>query len=225
MRYLSSMTVVPITPTLYDYLLADTIIEPGYVSYKTAEALFQFFRDCSLFNWVESHNGCEARADAACVLLDAWKIPNYKGWVFGGNFLRNHFGGLKNHWKYHVATALPVMTAEGMQWYIIDPATTDKPEILNDWATNVTEYAHSYHMLKESKWYIFSDKKIKAGNWNERNKQNRKWMIQGLAGINSLNALGKSQLTFNKGRIKNRLIAFEKLRSNKPAFLQNSVEG
>ncbi len=214
------MTFAPITPTLYDYMLSDNIVGCGYVSYETAEGLFQFFRDCPLFNWVETHNGCEARADAICVLLDTWKIPNYKGWVFGGHFLRKHFGGLKKNWKYHVATILPVMQEDTIRWYVIDPATSDKPEILDDWATNVTEYAHSYHLVKESKWYIFSDKKISAANWNERNKQNRKWMIQGLAGVNSLNALGKSQLTFNKGRIKNRLIAFEKLINSKPVFLK-----
>jgi hypothetical protein len=214
------MTVVPITLSLYDYLLSDDIVEGDYVAPERAEAIFQFFRDCPLFNWLESHNGCEARADAVCLLLDAWNIPNYKAWVFGGYFLRKHFGGLKKNWKYHVATALPVMLEKTIRWYIIDPATSNKPETLNDWAAHVTAYAHSYHMVKDSRWYIFSEKKIEISNWNERNKQNRKWMIQGLAGVNSLNALGKSQLTFNKGRIKNRLIAFEKLINSKPAFLK-----
>src|SRR4051812_2130186 len=100
--------MLTIVPTLPDILLSD--IEPpvNTVSGDEAEQLFHFFQHHPLFNWKNTHNGCEGRADAICVLLDEWKIPNYKGWVFGGAYLKNHIGGLKQNWNYHVAAVLPV---------------------------------------------------------------------------------------------------------------------
>ena len=85
-----------------------------------------------------------------------------------------------------------------------------------NWAANITDYAHSYQLIKEPHGYIFSHKKITAHNWNSRNRQNRKWMIQGLAGINELSAKGKAALVFNKCRIKNTILAFEKLKQQQP---------
>lgn len=206
------MNEIEIVPTLFDYALADKIDCSLTVSKSQAEFLMQYFLHSALFNWADNNNGCEARADAVCLLLQNWEVPHYKGWVFGGQFLKNHFGGLKQNWKYHVAALLPVKENEQVNFYMIDPATSMHLQTLDNWAAGITAYAHSYHIIKDAEWYIFSDKKITKDNWNKRNRQNRKWMIQGLAGVNSLEPIGKAALVFNKNRLKNKERQFQKLK-------------
>ena len=213
------MTENGIIPTLYEYKLSDTIDSNNIALKALAEELMAFFAAHPLFKWAYNHNGCEARADAVCVLLDEWGIPNYKAWVFSGRYLKNHVGELKQNWKYHVAASLPVMENGQLTHYIIDPATSQDLQTLYGWAANVTDYAHSYHLVKEPQFYIFHNKKITQTNWHTRNRRNRKWMIQGLANINGLTAKGKAELIFHKGRIKNTAAAFERLKKGKPAFL------
>lgn len=208
-----------IVPTLFEYKLSDATVADTFVLKTIAEELMDFFAAHPLFKWAYSHNGCEARADAVCVLLDEWGIPNSKAWVFSGRYLKNHVGGLKQNWKYHVAASLPVMENGQLIHYILDPATSAGLLTLYGWAANVTDYAHSYHFLKEPRLYIFHDKKITRDNWHARNRRNRKWMIQGLANVNGLTAKGKAELIFNKARIKNTAAAFERLKKLKPSFL------
>lgn len=203
-------------PTLYEYELSDATDAANIVSKADAEKLFLFFKEHTLFRWSDWHNGCEARADAICVLLDQWRIPHYKGWVFSGNYLKKHIGGLKQHWNYHVAPLLQVKENDRIVWYILDPATSKMLQTIEDWAANITEYPHSYHFVKLSHWYIFHEKKISASNWYTRNRQNRKWMIQGLAGINGLSATGKARLCFNKSRLKNTAAIFNQLKKHQP---------
>jgi hypothetical protein len=205
------MEEFPIMPTLLEFRLTDPVDPQNYVSKSLAGTVQDYFRNHPLFPWDQSHNGCEARADAVCLLLEKWGIPNYKAWVFSGRYLKKHVGELKKNWKYHVAALLPVMEEEELQYYVIDPSTSAGLQTLYDWAANVTDYAHSYHFVKESHWYIFHDKQIRADNWHGRNRRNRKWMVQGLANVNGLNAKGKAALTFNKGRIKNTASAFNRL--------------
>ena len=208
-----------IVPTLFEYNLNDATGYNNPVSKSIAEELMVFFAAHRLFKWAYTHNGCEARADAVCVLLDEWGIPNYKAWVFSGRYLKNHVGELKQNWKYHVAASFPVLEDGQLVYYVLDPATSPGLQTLYGWAANVTDYAHSYHFLKEPQFYIFHDKKITRANWHERNRRNRKWMIQGLANVNGLSAKGKAELTFNKGRIKNTAAAFERLKKQRPSFL------
>jgi hypothetical protein len=210
-RIFSGMADTTIFPTLFEFSLSVTIDPARFVTKPAAINLQDFFRTHPLFTWDQNHNGCEARADAVCLLLDSWGIPNYKAWVFSGRFLKKHVGELKQNWKYHVATLLPVMEEGQLQHYVIDPSTGDGLQTLYDWAANVTEYAHSYHFVKEAHWYIFHDKQIQPDNWHARDRRNRKWMIQGLANINGMNARGKAALVFNKGRIKNTAESFIKL--------------
>lgn len=202
-----------IIPTLFEYNLSDDIDCNKTVSKENAEAIMLFFAASPLFNRANTHNGCEARADAICVLLQAWDIPVFKAWVFSGNYLKKHIGGLKKNWNFHVAPMLQVMENGNLILYIIDPATSAGLQTMQNWAAGITEYPHSYHLVKEPHWYIFSDKKITQKNWNSRNRQNRKWMIQGLAGINGLSNKGKAALVFNKRRIKNTAVAFEKIKN------------
>jgi hypothetical protein len=205
-----------LVPTLFDHALSD-LIQPGnFVNKADAAHLFSFFKEHPLFNWKDNHNGCEAKADAVCILLNEWQIPHYKAWVFSGSFLKNHIGGLKQNWNYHVAALLPVKENGQLIFYIIDPASGNSLQVMDEWAGAITAYPHSYHFIRLPHWYIFHRKKITAHNWHRRNRQNRKWMLQGLAGINGLNAIGKARLCFNKGRVKNIAVAFEQLKKQSP---------
>ena len=210
------MAEMEIIPTLFEYRLSDITDSAKTVSKQQAETIMQFFAEQPLFNWNRSNNGCEARADAVSVLLDHWRIPHYKAWVFSGKYLKNHLGGLKQNWNYHVAVLLQVDEAGELIQYIIDPATSSQLQTFYNWSSGITDFAHSYQVIKEPHWYIFAGEKITAHNWHNRNRQNRKWMIQGLAGINGLNAKGKAALVFNKPRIIKTALAFEKLKQESP---------
>jgi len=98
-----------ILPTLFEYAISDTPVPDKAVSRADAEKLFSFFKTCPLFRWADVHNNCEARAEAVCLLLDQWQVPNYKGWVFSGFFLLTHIGGLKPLLNHHVAALLPLV--------------------------------------------------------------------------------------------------------------------
>jgi len=139
--------------------------------------------------------------------------------VFSGYFLRKHIGGLKQLWNYHVAAALPVKDESGIVYYVIDPSVCSNLLTMYNWAAEVTAYPHSYHFIKPSEYYIFPSGKIGKDNWHARDKQNSKWMIQGLAGVNGVSAKGKAQLCFNKNRVSNTLQKFTLLQKNNP-FIQ-----
>ncbi|RXK58042.1 hypothetical protein ESA94_18690 [Lacibacter luteus] len=207
---------VQLVPTLFDYRLTDKIETGKAVTKETAEELFTFFSNCELFKWHDVHNNCEARADAVCRLLEAWQIPNYKAWVFGGYFLRKHIGGLKQLWNYHVAALLAVKEGSETVYYVIDPSVCNSLQTMYNWAAEVTAYPHSYHFIKSADYYIFGKGKIKNENWLLRDKQNSKWMVQGLAGVNGVSAKGKAQLCFNKNRVANTLTKFEALKKSNP---------
>ena len=207
---------VQLVPTLFDYLLTDVVNTDKTVSKEEAKKLFTFFQTNDLFKWHDVHNNCEARADAVCRLLDAWQVPNYKAWVFGGAFLRKHIGGLKQSWNYHVAALLPVKEADKITFYVIDPSLFNHLQTMYDWAAEITAYPHSYHFIKSGEYYIFPSGKIKQDNWHARNKQNSKWLVQGLAGINGVSPVGKARLIFNKNKIENTFRKFAALKERKP---------
>ncbi len=205
-----------IVPTLFDAVLSDIVFPHDTISKKQAEQLFLFFKQHKLFNWKNSHNGCEGKADAVCILLDEWNIPNYKAWVFGGAYLKDHIGGLKQNWNYHVAAVIPVQEDGKIAYYVIDPSTADSLQLMEEWATAITQLPHSYHCIRQSHWYIFPIKKISTTKWNTRNKQNRKWMIHCLKDINGLTGTGKARLSFNKASIQKIVLAFEHIKKEKP---------
>ena len=211
-------SLIEIIPSLFESRLCDLDLPRNTVPKKQAEQLFLYFKHHPLFKWNDANNGCEGRADAICVLLDEWNIPNYKGWVFSGFYLKKHVGALQQNWNYHVAAVLAVEEDGMVKDYVIDPATNNNLLTIDEWAISVTELPHSYYFTRQSHWYIFPAKKISTSTWNSRNNQNRKWMIQCLAGINSLTPTGKAELTFNKLRLRNTEEAFKKLKREKPRF-------
>jgi Glutaminase len=216
--------MITIVPTLFDAALSDIDFPVATISEKHAKELFVFFKQHKLFNWKNTHNGCEGRADAVSILLEAWDIPNFKAWVFSGAFLKKHVGALKQNWKYHVATALPVKKDGVILHYILDPATADSLQLIEEWAANITLLPHSYYFTRHAHWYIFPNKNISKEKWNTRNKQNRKWMIQCLIGINGLTSSGKARLCFHKIKLQKTLLAFEQLKKEKPflSFLNDA---
>jgi len=191
--------------------LADTIDPQTTLSMETAKQVFDYFRDSRLFKWTGSHNDCEDRANAVCILLDSWGIPNHKGWVFSGSFLGHQCGYLRNYWKYHVAAAVPVQSAEGRGFLMIDPATTNAPVSLEAWALNVTEWGASYHFIKDGTVYIYNARGIEKNNWHHRDRRNFNWTVQGLSGINGASVVGRAQLAFHKKRIARIERVFRKL--------------
>lgn len=215
------MNVIEIRPTLFEYVISDRIDGTPTVSKEKAEKLMKYFADAAIFNWADNNNGCEARADAVCLLLAERNIPHFKAWVFSGLYLKKHIGGLKQNWNYHVAALLPVEEGSQISYYVIDPSTSAGLQTLENWAANITHYPHSYHLIKEPHWYIFSENTITRNNWYRRNRQNRKWMIQGLAGINSLTTIGKAALVFNKNRIRNKKIALRKLQNLQKTLVED----
>ncbi len=205
-----------IIPSLLDSQFSDITSLKSTISKKQAEKLFIFFKEHPLFNWKNANNGCEGRADALCILLDKWGIPNCKAWVFSGAYLKNHIGGLIQNWNYHVSTVIAIDENGQVMNYVIDPSTASSLKPINEWAIAVTMFPHSYHFIRQSNWYIFPKKNIATSKWNPRNKQNRKWMVQCLAGINSLSVSGKARLCFNKLKLKNIRAEFEKLKKESP---------
>ena len=205
--------------TIYEPILSDIVLGTKTISKEEAEKLFSFFKNNRLFRWNDANNDCEDRANAICILLTEWGIPNYKGWVFGGAYLKREEGSLINLWNYHVAAALPVKENNEVVFYVIDPATSPALEHLSTWAEKVTNMASSYYLIKDSSYYIFPTCKLFRDNWNRQNKQNFKWTLQGLTGINGVSKPGQGALVFNKQRIENTENKFRKLRYRKPEKL------
>lgn len=189
---------MPFPMTIFDATFSDVFADDSAITEEQAMALFDYFRNNRLFRWHDANNDCEDRANAICILLDKWKLPNAKAWVFGGSFLRRDGGNLTNRWAYHVAAALPVKKDGLLYFYVIDPATLPAATDIAGWAGRITETASSYHLVKNGMMYIFNPASLAAPAWHQRNRQNYKWTIQGLAGINGVSKAGKARLVFNK---------------------------
>jgi hypothetical protein len=204
----------PLSLTLFDYSLSDSMDNIAPSGLTTIQQIFSFVSTQPLFGWHRSHNFCEARAEAASLLLKAANIPHAKCWVFGAAFLyKGYVGGLKNNWNYHVAVAIPILEKEVTQWWTIDPATSNTPIKLEDWASAVTDYPHSYHCLRNPTDYIFPAGNLNTLRWHRRHHRNFRWAMQGLAGINALNPIGKAQLAFSKLATDNMTSKFMQLRN------------
>lgn len=199
--------------TFYEATLSDDIKNNHTVTKEEAISLFEFFKNSALFRWQNVNNDCEDRANAICILLDHWQIPNYKGWVFSGSFLKKSGGALANLWNYHVAASLPVLEEKEIVHYIIDPATLDSIATINFWANNISETGPNFYLVKSSNYYIFPPGKINRDNWFGRNSQNYKWTMQGLSGINGVSKTGKAQICFNKSKIRSTEERFRRLKS------------
>lgn len=207
-----------ITKTIYENNLSDVVINLPTITRQQAENIFTFFKNHPLFRWGDANNDCEDRANAICMLLDAWHIPNFKSWVFAGTFLRRPQGSLVNYWNYHVAAAVPVTENGQTYFYAIDPATTEVPEHVMEWADNVTQFAWSYYVIKSGNVYIFDNGIIYKDNWHKRDRRNYNWTMQGLAGINGVAKTGQAALAFQKKRVMHAAKSFTKLLNQKPVF-------
>lgn len=125
-------------------------------------------------------------------------------------------GSLKNKWNYHVAIMLPTLIGTVPSAMVLDPTHSDTLETIEQWANAVTLDAQSHHLVKHGHVYIFPVGPIRNENWHHRNRQNYKWTMQGLAGINGVSTIGKAAVTFNKFRIAKTIKAFQLLQRNKP---------
>lgn len=201
--------------------LCDAVANEASVSKELADRLFHYFKESPLFRWADANNDCEDRANAICLLLQQWNIPCRKAWVFSGNFLKKDRGALLNNWNYHVAAALPVKEDGQLVFYVIDPATLNKAETAAEWAAGITAAPNTYYAIKDGAYYIFNPATLENGGWYKQNRQNLKWTIQGLAGINGVSMAGKAQLVFCKKKIENTEKSFRQLLVNQPSFGDN----
>jgi hypothetical protein len=208
-----------ISNSIFEYSLSDELAEDWFVSKQVADKIFNYFRDSPLFLWQDIHN-CEDRAEAIAILLLNWGIPHYKAWVFSSYYLKNENGSLHNKWNYHVCLMLPVKDAAtgNLDCYVIDPAHSNTLQKINSWADAITMEGSSYHFIKSGHTYIFPTGIIQQENWHFRNKQNFKWTIQGLAGINGVSNTGKAAVAFKKYKIRSTLKSFTALKNAKPDF-------
>ena len=207
----------PIFPsTQFDASLSDGPDIEKTVSLQLAEQVFNYFKNNRLFRWSDANNDCEDRANAICILLDAWGIPNYKGWVFSGYFLKKNLGSLINLYNYHVAALLPVKQDNVLTYYIIDPSTSPNLETIDKWALKITATEKSYYCIRHGNLYIFPAGKIKKDNWHKRNKRNYNWTLQGLSGINGVSSKGKAQLAFKKKMVKRTKEILTAIKNEKP---------
>lgn len=204
--------------TLFGQSLSDEIDPEKVITKTEAEQIFNFLKQCSLFRWHDANNDCEDRANAICILLDKWNVPNYKGWILSGFFIKKGDGCLNNGWKYHVAALVPVKEENNLVCYIIDPSTSATLVSIENWASQITDRASSYHFIKSGDYYIFPSQKIEKDNWHKRDKRNYRWTMQGLSGINGVSSIGKAQLIFNKRRIKFAEERFNKLKLKNPFY-------
>src|SRR3954467_8202746 len=116
---------MPESPKLFfDPSLSDPVSIHSGIEKDHAERLFHFFKTNKLFRWSDANNDCEDRANAICILLEEWQIPNFKAWVFAGAYLKKEEGSLIKLWNYHVAALLPVSENGNTVFYVIDPATS-----------------------------------------------------------------------------------------------------
>ena len=204
--------------TYFEALLSDEVFIDNPLTLDQANSIFIFFKEHWLFKWHDAHNDCEDRANAICILLDQWRIPNYKAWVFSGQFLKGEQGTLTNLWNYHVATAIPVLIDNIIYFYVIDPATSQQINSIDVWADNVTEAPYSYNVIKQGNYYIFAADNIQHSNWYLRNQENYRWTIEGLAGINGVAPDGEQFINENKLLIEKTRIEFNKLKNGKSPF-------
>lgn len=205
--------------TIFDPLLSDEVANELFVTKMVADRIFEFFQKCPLFLWSDIHN-CEDRAEAIAILLLHWGIPHYKAWLFDSYFLKNEEGSLHNEWNYHVCLMLPVKDnpSDKIENYVIDPAHSKSLQKMSHWANMLTKEAYSYHIIKNGYTYIFPTGQITQQNWHFRNKQNFKWTIQGLAGINGVSNSGKAAVAFKKYKIRRTLKSFTELKNCNPNF-------
>ncbi len=206
----------PLPKSFFHVPLSDATDPNKNITRDTAQKIFDFFSTSNLFRWGDANNDCEDRANAICMLLDEWNIPNYKGWVFSGYFLNKGTGTLNNAWNYHVAVLLPVGENNQTNYYIVDPATSDHLVSLDEWAALVSETSENYHFIKLGGYYIFPSGNIDKDNWHKRDKRNYRWTMQGLSGINGVSAIGRAQLAFCKYRVKKTEMEFKRLLNTPP---------
>jgi hypothetical protein len=106
------------------------------VSLETAMAIFDQLANRADIAFAYDADGCYARAHLMCRALEAVGLKPKKAWAFEGSdeLEVNKPDGRTLEWRYHVAAALPVKTADGaVQDMVFDPGLFDGPASLAEW--------------------------------------------------------------------------------------------
>lgn len=195
-----------------------------YISKEKAQKYFEYFSQSSLFHWDDVKNNCEDRANATSILLESWKVPNYKVWIFTGQFLGKEKSKLCGNcpsqacWKYHVATIIPYIENGEIDFLVVDPATLNHSSNIQDWADNISCNGVNYYFITSGDKYIFSKKgtSLTKDSFYVRNKKNFKWTMEGLSEINGRSFKGKLSKFFRRRKIRRTKEEFNKLLGNNP---------
>lgn len=148
--------------------LTEEITESGLCR-KKADILFNIIKRSGAFNWNDSNNNCEDRANAVSLILDSWNIPNGKAWIFQGvTFDPSNYQGTLGGYTYHVASCILVKDGDNTEYLIIDPLMNrEKLQTVQDWADKIATKAMNVFILTSNKHY----QQTKVGpdlTWKER---------------------------------------------------------
>ncbi|MDG1332463.1 MAG: protein-glutamine glutaminase family protein [Crocinitomicaceae bacterium] len=130
------------------------VVDLSPICLELAEKLNQTLIDAKCFDWTNRSNNCEDRANAACLLLDAWGISNAKAWCFAGknaNYL-NGKGTLKG-WSYHVAAFVLVENEGEIDSLVFDPLTSTTLMTIKEWSNEISATSGNLYFTTTNKRY------------------------------------------------------------------------
>lgn len=216
---------------VHETSLEDVIPSNSCIPMNIADSIFGYFKTNSLFIWNDENN-CEDRANAICILLDRWHVPNCKGWVLSGRLLGRDNGSFKPvkilhgsstdsiTWSHHITAAIPICVNNQSIFFVIDPATQAGPLAMADWANSVMCTPSGYYFLKLGNDVDVNYKQtIKKESWWTRSDLNYKYTMEGLCGYNGASHIGRKEIRRNQEKIQQTTLQFEQLA--KPSFLPN----
>jgi hypothetical protein len=203
-------------------MLCEPVAESGLCRAK-ADFIFNAMKKHPPFDWGDSKNNCEDRANAVSMILGAWKIPNGKAWIFNGRGVDRSLNGTLNGYGYHVACAILVRTNGKLDTLVIDPLINWSQLLkINDWADSVAYTPVNPYFLTLGDRYIFGQIG-KTPKWIDRNNNNFEYTMQGLTRFNGGSRWQSVRTSPHLLKLKDTKAAFESMRANRPKDLETIV--
>ena len=171
------------------------------------------------FDWTDTKNNCEDRANAVSLILSKWGIANAKAWVFNGKQTRYSKTGLLKGWGYHVGCCVLVKINNANDTIIIDPLTSRSALTIQQWADTISKSSTNLYFITESNKYQQDSISLNP-TWKICDTAIIKRTIEGLTRYNDFSLwqrfITKHYLT---KRIEYVTREFNFLLANKPAYL------
>ena len=148
---------------------------PTFTKYSNGELLtineaedeYNYVKNDSGIEWRYSYSGCEKRAHAVSLMLNAKGVKHYKIWNFNPRLISlfnkskqltvSSKAGLSPtvNWVYHVAILLFVENGKEIRQMVIDPALGDKLLSQQQWLA-LQNNPHSYYTYLDPKWFNYA---------------------------------------------------------------------